>query len=155
VAAVHRQLHKFDDVGTVELDQYLTDLCQELATASSNSEMARPLTIDADRVVISTDIAVPLALIMNELVTNAIQHSGTVEAGGRVHVALKNDQDNFSIRVSDSGDGPTDGAQTTGLGVKIVEALAHQIDATVTKERLPTGYAVTITIPHRVKTVPK
>jgi two-component sensor histidine kinase len=150
VAAVHRQIHKFDDVGTVELDRYLTDLCEELATASSN-----PLTIDADRLVISTDIAVPLALIMNELVTNAIQHSRAVETGGRVHLVLKNTTENFSIRISDPGNGPDDDAHTTGLGTKIVEALARQIDATVTKGRLATGYAVTITIPHRVKTIPK
>ena len=149
VAAVHRQIHKFDAVGTVELDRYLTDLCEELATASSN-----PLTIDADRLVISTDIAVPLALIMNELVTNAIQHSRAVETGGRVHLVLKNTTENFSIRISDPGNGPDD-AHTTGLGTTIVEALAHQIDATVTKGRLPTGYAITITVPHRVKTVPK
>jgi two-component sensor histidine kinase len=149
VAAVHRQIHKFDAVGTVELDRYLTDLCEELATASSN-----PLTIDADRLVISTDIAVPLALIMNELVTNAIQHSRAVETGGRVHLVLKNTTENFSIRISDPGNGPDDDAHTTGLGTKIVEALARQIDATVTKGRLATGYAVTITIPHRVKTIP-
>jgi hypothetical protein len=58
------------------------------------------------------------------------------------------------MRVSDSGNGPDD-AQTTGLRATIVEALAQQIDATVTKGRLPTDYAITITIPHRVKTVPK
>jgi two-component sensor histidine kinase len=155
VAAVHQQLHKFDDVGTVELDRYLTDLCEELATASSNSEVARALTIDADRLVISTDIAVPLALIMNELVTNAIQHSRAAETGGRVHVVLQNTTENFSIRVSDPGNGPDGDAQTTGLGTRIVEALAQQIDATVTKGRSPTGYAVTITVPHRVKTGPK
>jgi len=155
VAAVHQQLHKFDDVGTVELDRYLTDLCEDLATASSNSEVARALTIDADRLVISTDIAVPLALIMNELVTNAIQHSRAVETGGHVHVVLQNTTENFSIRVSDPGNGPDGDAQPTGLGTKIVEALAQQIDATVTKGRLPTGYAVTVTIPHRAKTVAK
>jgi two-component sensor histidine kinase len=69
-----------------------------------------------------------------------------------VHIELKNTTTNFSIRVSDSGNGPASDAQTPGLGTKIVEALAHQMDATVTKGRLSTGYAVTITIPHTVKT---
>ena len=92
---------------------------------------------------------------MNELVTNAIQHSRSVETDGRVHIVLKNTTENFSIRVSDPGNGPDDNSQITGLGTTIVEALAHQIEATVTKGRLPTGYAVTITIPHRVKTIPK
>ena len=92
---------------------------------------------------------------MNELVTNAIQHSRAVETGGRVHVVLQNTTEDFSIRVSDPGNGPDEDAQPTGLGATIVEALAQQIDAKVTKGRLPTGYAVTITVPHREKTVPK
>ena len=84
--------------------------------------MGRSLTFDADPLIICTDIAVPLALIMNELVTNAIQHSRAVEAGGRVHVVLQNTTENFSIRVSDPGNGPDGDAQPTGLGTKIVEA---------------------------------
>ena len=155
VAAVHQQLHKYDDVGTVALDRYLTDLCQEIATASSSSDRAWSLVVDADPLIISTDLAVPLALIVNELVTNAIQHSRPAGKGGRVHVVLKNAPDNFSISVSDPGDGPDDDAtQTTGLGTQIVEAFARQIDATVTKERLPAGYVVTVTVPHRVQPVP-
>jgi two-component sensor histidine kinase len=89
---------------------------------------------------------------MKELVTNAIQHSRTVESGGRVHIELKNTTTNFSIRVSDSGNGPATDAQSPGLGNKIVEALAHQMDATVTNGRLSAGYADNITIPHSVKT---
>ena len=40
MAAVHQQLHKFDDVGTVELDRFLIDLCQGITTASSSPEWA-------------------------------------------------------------------------------------------------------------------
>ena len=153
IAAVHQELQKFDDVGTVALDRYLTDLCKELATASGSAEQARPLVVDADPLVVSTDLAVPLALIVNELVTNAIQHSRPGGKDGRVHVVLKNAPDNFSVSVSDPGDGPDDATQTSGLGTQIIEAFARQIDATVAKERLPAGYAVTITVP-RVEPVP-
>ena len=114
IAAVHQELQKFDDVGTVALDRYLTDLCKELATASGSAEQARPLVVDADPLVVSTDLAVPLALIVNELVTNAIQHSRPGGKDGRVHVVLKNAPDNFSVSVSDPGDGPDDATQTSG-----------------------------------------
>ena len=67
-----------------------------------------------------------------------------------MHIVLKNSTENFSVTVLDPGDGP-DVEQTTGLGARIVEALARQIDAAVTKGRLATGYAVTIIVPHRVK----
>jgi len=48
IAAVHQQLHKSDDVGTVALDRYLVDLCQEITAASSSADQAWTLAVDAD-----------------------------------------------------------------------------------------------------------
>jgi two-component sensor histidine kinase len=149
IAAVHQQLNKYDDVGTVVLDRYLIDLCQEIATASSGPDRTWALVVDADPLIISTDAAVPLALIVNELVTNAIQHSRPVGEGGGVHVLLRTNPDGFSISVSDAGDGPAAGSTAAGLGTRIVETLARQINATVARERLAAGYKVTVTVPHR------
>ena len=148
VAAVHQQLRRFDDVGTVELDRYVTNLCMELAAAYSTSEAAGLIVVDADPIVISTDIAVPLALIVNELVTNAVQHSRAVDRGGQVRVTLRDAPDGFSIIVIDPGEGPdTESAPHAGLGTTIVEAFARQIHATVSRERSPAGYMVALRVP--------
>jgi two-component sensor histidine kinase len=152
IAAVHQQLHKTDDIGTVVLDRYVTDLCQAIETASSNSDRALSLIVDADPLIISTDIAVPLAVIVNELITNAIQHSRPDSDGGHIRIVLKTSSDTFSIGVSDPGDGPAD-THASGLGTRIVDALAHQIHATVTRDRVPGGYAVAVTVPHRTDRV--
>jgi two-component sensor histidine kinase len=151
IAAVHKQLHKSDEVGTVALDQYLVDLCREITAASSSLDQAWTLAVDADALVIRTDLAVPIGLIVNELVTNAIQHSRPSNRGGRVQIVLKTAADSFSISVSDGGNGPPIDAdtQTYGLGARMVQAFAHQIGATITKGRNPAGYAVTVTIPLR------
>jgi two-component sensor histidine kinase len=159
IAGVHQQLHQYDDVGTVVLDRYLIDLCQEITAASSSPDRAWPLIVDAVPLIIPTDVAVPLALIVNELITNAIQHSNPVGGSGDIQVVLKNYADNFSIIVSDSGESPPapqtavlgtpPAPQTAGLGTLIVETLTRQINATLAKERSAGGYAVTVTVPHR------
>jgi two-component sensor histidine kinase len=152
IAAVHQQLHQSDDVGTVALDRYLVDLCQEIMAASSSSDQAWTIAVDADPLVIRTDLAVPLGLIVNELVTNAIQHSRPSSRSGRVQIALKTAPDSFSICVSDEGNGPPPQAdtQTSGIGARMVEAFARQIEATITKERSSAaGYAVRVTVPRR------
>jgi two-component sensor histidine kinase len=158
IAAVHQQLHRYDDVGTVVLDRYLIDLCQGITDVSSSLDRAWPIVVNADPLIIATDVAVPLALIVNELVINAIQHSRPVSQSGSVQVVLKDDADNFSIGISDPGDGPPAvqapdslGTRHAGLGTRIVETLARQINATVAKERLAMGYRVTITVPHRAE----
>jgi two-component sensor histidine kinase len=148
IAAVHRQLHAYDEVGTVALDRYLTDLCQEIETASSSSDRPWSIVVEADPVVISTDIAIPLALVVNELVANAIQHSRPLGKLPRTDIVLKSMTDAFSISVVDPGDGPP-ATHSPGLGSRIVEELTRQIGATITASRLQAGYAVTIMVPPR------
>jgi two-component sensor histidine kinase len=148
IAAVHRQLHIYDHVGTVQLDQYLIDLCREISTASSSADSGRPLIVGAVPLTIATDVAVPLALIVNELVTNAIRHSRPVAGGGSVHVVLTRTPDDFTISVSDSGEGPATAQTKAGLGTRIIETLARQINATVAKGRVAAGYTITVTVPH-------
>jgi two-component sensor histidine kinase len=151
IAAVHRQLHIADDVGTVALDRYLVDLCREITAASSSSDQGWTLAVEADPLVIRTDLAVPLGLITNELVTNAIKHSSPPSGGGRVQIVHKTAQDSFSITVSDEGNGPPLEAetQTAGIGARMIEAFARQIDGAITKGRNPAGYSVTLTVPRR------
>jgi two-component sensor histidine kinase len=146
IAIVHQHLHKYDDVGTVVLDRYLFELCQAITAASSSPDS---LVVDADSVVISTDVAVPLALIVNELVTNAIQHSRPVGESGTIRVSLKTHSDIFSISILDPGNGPAAAQSCDGLGTRIVETLARQVNATIAKETLAAGYKVTVTVPHR------
>ena len=151
IAAVHRQLHTSDDIGTVALDRYLVDLCREITAASSSSDRAWTLAVDADPLVIRTDLAVPLGLIVNELVTNAIKHSQPSSGNGRIQIVHKTAPDSFSITVSDEGDGPQLHAdtQTAGIGARMVEGFARKIDGSITKGRNPAGYSVTVTVPRR------
>jgi two-component sensor histidine kinase len=147
IAAVHQQLHKYDDVGTVALDRYLVDLCHGLAAASSSPDRVWPIVVDADPLTLRTDVGVPLGLIVNELVTNAIQHSSSVSDSRSIRVVLKAHTDTFSISVSDPGDGPAVSETQTGLGTRIVETLAKQINAAVVREQTGPGYKITVTVP--------
>jgi two-component sensor histidine kinase len=149
IAAFHKQLHKTDHVGTVELSRYLTDLCQDISAASSSPDAARSLSVDADPLTISTDVAVQLGLVVNELVTNAFRHSRPVGEGAGIHVVLRRNPDSFAIDVSDPGDGPAAAQTEAGLGTRIIETLAHQINATITRRRVATRYTVSVTVPHR------
>jgi two-component sensor histidine kinase len=147
IAAVHEQLHNHDSVGTVVLDRYLIDLCHGIAAASTGLDLAGPLIVADDPLIVPTDVAVPLALVVNELVTNAIQHSKPASEGRKVRVSLEAGADVFSVSVLDPGDGPAAEETQGGLGTRIIETLARQICASVTKERLAPGYRVTVTVP--------
>ena len=71
-----------------------------------------------------------------------------------MHIVLEADAGNFSISVSDPGDGPAVpqanelGARRAGLGTRLVETLSRQINATVTKGCSAAGYTVTVAAAH-------
>jgi two-component sensor histidine kinase len=154
IAAVHKQLHKSDYVGTVSLDQYLTELCQEIATTSDTPNHDLSLIVEAEPLTISNDIAVPLGLIVNELLTNAIQHSRFVGESKSIRVVVTQRPDDFSVSVCDPGHGPDPAATTPGLGTRLIDAFVGQIKATSEKRSSEDGYTVTIIVPHsdRAKT---
>ena len=155
IAAVHHELHQHDAVGTVALDRYIVDLCRQITAVSSSPDLAWPILVDAERLTVSTAVAVPLALIVNELITNAIQHSKPPGESGSLRIVLKDHGDNFSIGIADPGKGPASaqtvgglGRRHVGLGSKIIDTLARQINAKLSKETSAKGYEVTVTVPH-------
>ena len=85
---------------------------------------------------------------MNELLTNAIQHSQAVAEGGAIRVVVNSHPNDFSVSVSDPGSGPDPSRTTLGLGTKLVDALTRKIKATITKQSLAANYTVTVTVPH-------
>jgi two-component sensor histidine kinase len=88
-------------------------------------------------------MAIPLALIVNELVTNVIRH-----VGPPCHVAIRTDlQGGLAIGVSDTGHGPSGEAQRTGMGTRIVQVLTKQLGARVETKLGEQGYSVEMTIP--------
>jgi chemotaxis protein methyltransferase CheR len=92
--------------------------------------------------------AVSLGLIVTELVINALKHGFQGEEQGEILVSYEVQNAGWRLSVSDNGSGLKDAdgdPPHTGLGTSIVEALAHQLKATVEKSSGPEGTSVTIT----------
>src|SRR4029450_2743061 len=80
--------------------------------------------------------AVSLGLIVTELVINALKHGFQGEEAGEILVSYHAQDCGWRLSVSDNGSGAQEEsgeAPYTGLGTSIVEALAHQLEATVHK----------------------
>jgi two-component sensor histidine kinase len=141
IAAVHERLYTGNNVTVVSLNAFLGNLCQDIGRALGCSE---GLQVDIEAIDVPTDMAVPLALIVNELVTNVIKYAGPP---CRI-VMRKSSQNHLTLSVSDSGQGPLDQEPKTGMGSRIVGAFATQLGARVETRRRPDGYTVEVTIPN-------
>ncbi|HJU28524.1 MAG TPA: sensor histidine kinase [Candidatus Binataceae bacterium] len=139
IAAVHEQLYAGDDMKFVPLDKFLGSLCENLAEAFGCLD---GIHVDAEHVAVPTDMAIPLAVIVNELVTNAIKYG---DMPCRVGLR-RNSQGEFTLTVSDSGQGPKDEAKM-GTGSKIISAFSKHFAALIESTRDTNGYCVRLTVP--------
>ena len=132
IARVHEQLYQSSDIERFDVGRYIEAICKDLSASFGQGEIrvqAQP------GIVISADRAIPSALIVTELVSNAAKHAYQGQGGGRVWVNIATTSvDGFSISVRDEGAGLPEGFQIEkgrGFGIRVVRALAEQLNASL------------------------
>jgi two-component system, sensor histidine kinase PdtaS len=134
LAHIHRRLYAAGDEERVELTGYLDEFCRDLVTATAPQPVSCAVDGPAG-IWLPQDKVVPLALIVNELVTNALEHGLVGRNDGRIAIRLEmRGPDRVALTVSDNGFGLPPGfdPETVGsVGLNIVRALATQIKGTL------------------------
>lgn len=151
IAQVHRRLYTSGDVEYVSMDDYLRALVAELEQTWSTPASPRTLRLTAEPIKLKTDRAVSLGVIVNELVTNACKYAYGPEKGGEVRVILgRGDDGHFRLSVEDDGVGmPKDGRiKGTGLGTKLVRAMASSLQAKIEFDPGHRGVRTTLSVPY-------
>jgi two-component sensor histidine kinase len=146
IAQVHRRLYTSDTIDTVDMAEYLASLVGELEETWSTPEAPRALTLMAEPVRLGTDKAVAVGVIVNELVSNACKYAYAVDMPGEVRVALWIEGEDFLLKVEDDGCGmPADGGvRGTGLGSKLINAMATTLKAAVAYDPAHQGVRATL-----------
>lgn len=139
IGGLYRTLSRAGDVDQVSARQYLTAMVEELVV-SSGHEKPPALRIDLVELPLSTRIAVPLGLIVNELATNSLKYAFSEHGGGELSVRLKAENDMLQLSISDNGGGIDPEARVdSGLGQKLTTAFATQLNGQITTESDETG----------------
>ena len=134
VAQVHRRLYTSHDLKSVLLNQYLGALLEDLRRSAEGDRMSR-LTLKAEPIEIDPDRAVAIGIIVNELVMNAVKYAYP-DGAGPIDVELHAQGDDLVLSIADNGvglSGKTD-PRSTGMGQRIVTAMASKLEATVERD---------------------
>jgi PAS domain S-box-containing protein len=133
VAQSHLALQQSEDLKTVDLGGALRDLCAQLGPLNPDVRIVcgfeGDLTLDAER-------AIPLALIVSELLTNALRHAYP-SGGGSVTVDVAVSAQTVTITIADEGAGFVPGEAGPGLGSTVVQTLSRQIGAEAATSSAP------------------
>jgi PAS domain S-box-containing protein len=131
VAEAHLALQQNADFRTIDFGELLCRLCQGLAKLNPAIQLS--CTVD-DAMLMEADRAIHIALILNELVTNAQRHAFPNGLEGTISVRVARSSQQVSISVSDDGVGIAKEQSRQGLGTKVVRSLAAILRATIEVE---------------------
>lgn len=137
IASLYEQLCGAVDVAHVDLRRYIGRLTESLFDTYAPKTGNIVLKTELDEVTLETKRAVPLGLILNELVMNAIKYAYPPGAKGEIRVVLERSAERITLGVSDDGVGLPPGfvSETSGgMGWSLIRMLAEEIDARLTVE---------------------
>ena len=130
MALIHRKLYKVDKNRTVDIKEYITELIQYLVYSYGYHEKNLKLDLDINEISIDVDKAIPLGLILNELISNAFKHAYKNQPNPRLMINLAYpDVHALNIRIKDNGEGMplVDEKQRKTFGMKIVSTLIKEL----------------------------
>jgi two-component sensor histidine kinase len=144
MAQVYDHLTIRADRKVVDAKHYLTEICRHLSASISGASPVA-ITAQADELYIHSEQAVPIAIILNELVTNSLKYAFPGGQAGHIHVQLHTDGE-VALTVSDNGVGLRT-QKPQGVGSRVVSLLTQQLGGTLSYENLDQGCRVTLRMP--------
>lgn len=131
MARMHEEFHVAESVRGLRMDQYLRELCTDLTTLYGVHDRV-DFAIDAEPLSFDLDVATPLALILNEAITNACKHAFPDNRDGTVHISLHRVEGIVKASVCDNGVGLPEEKEDRKLGSVLIETFAQQLEAELT-----------------------
>ena len=137
ISAIYERLYLSEDLANVDLSLYIEDLARSLfSTYNLDSERVF-LRIRVDRILLDTKRSVPLGLVLNELLSNALKYAYPAGKGGEVRVELTLDKGSISLEISDDGAGIPDeylSPENDSMGMTLVRMLVQQLGGALSIE---------------------
>ena len=130
ISLVHERLYRSSNISAVDIKGYVHELIQQIACSYEDISQSVHITLDVEDVTLGVDKAIPLGLLLTELVSNAYKHAFTPEKRGELTVAVHIREGICTVQVSDDGPGMPEGFRaddTKTMGMQLVTALASQL----------------------------
>ena len=134
IGIVHQKLYQGTNLGAVEMKDYFLDLSESILD-SFGAEERIELKLAMNTLDLDIDTAVPLGLIVNELLTNTIKYAFPKGEKGTITIKLEKQANNIlHLEVADNGVGKSGIIHGTGFGGQLVSLLTNQLNGTMREE---------------------
>jgi two-component system, sensor histidine kinase PdtaS len=154
MALIHQKLYQQENLTGVNMKEYLGDLVNTIQQTFKDNHTNVKADIACNDLCLDVDTAIPLGLIINELVTNCYKYAFTGKNNGQISIRLEENGKKLILEVKDDGVGlPTnfDMHNTKSFGMKLIQSLANKLEAEVETKNV-NGAAFRLTIHNYQKT---
>jgi two-component system, sensor histidine kinase PdtaS len=137
IALTHQMLYQKDNLSNILIGEYIQNLVRQIEASLPSSTIRLVTEINVEKRKINIDNAIPLGLLINELLTNAYKHAFPGKAGGVITVSLGENENHCILTVKDNGVGLPDNYNSPdrkSMGMDLIFILAEQLDAALTIE---------------------
>jgi PAS domain S-box-containing protein len=135
MAAIHEMFYQSEQLDKIEFGKYMKKLINDLSISFASAENAVNFTIEAEPVYLNLDSAIPLGLIINEVVTNSIKHGGDKDGNVLIFVKMRSLSDGkLQLTIGDTGVNGIKNVLSSSdesLGVLLINSLVDQIDGEI------------------------
>jgi two-component sensor histidine kinase len=151
LGTVHRLLISGPSVSQLSTGSFLNDLCENIGASYDATGQGVALHVDAADIPVTIDAAVPIGMLVNEIVTNSLKHAFRGRATGDIRVTFEVlESGGAQLTIADDGIGmpqeKADPGANDGTGMRIIRSFVKQIRGTMTI-RVDDGTTVSIRIP--------
>jgi PAS domain S-box-containing protein len=155
MALVHEKLYRSIDLAHIDIGDYLRDLTRYLFNTYSVNQGRVAFKVEIADLSLDINRAIPIGLILNELIANALKHAFTPQTGGEIMITGSQTIDTIVLSVQDNGAGMPvdfDWRNSPSLGMHLVVTLIEQVRGTIEKEENGTGTRFVLRIPRHAGT---
>lgn len=130
IGLIHEKLYQSTDYAKISFSDYVTSLANDIIQVTGTKSDQITIEFDVLKKSIPIDRAIPCALILNELITNAIKHAFPDGRKGLISIKMYIENDRYFLLVCDNGIGLPDhfnASRTSSLGLQLVYILVDQL----------------------------
>ncbi len=133
MALIHQNLyHEGEKITTVEMPNYIRRLTKEIIDTMGDDDCHITTNVDVCVTDLDVDVAIPLGLILNELITNSVKYAFQGRSQGNISVSLQTKDDEIVLVMQDDGHGLRDSLNERSFGQRMMASLSESLKATFT-----------------------
>lgn len=152
ISLIHQKLYGFEETASIPLHEYILALFSDLKMVYAAKNIELICTTEPVNVSLDVESAVPLGLILNEIITNALKYAYPEKNNGLLHIDFsKKETDTYTLLVKDDGIGLPlgfDPEKSTSLGFRIIRELSRQLAGTYQYSSDVTGTLFMLSFPY-------